>query len=151
VTATAAGSARWNPQLTTSLELVYTSVGISGNNEALAFEGSAVLDSLRLVLLAQWNLSRVVALQLAGRVLLYREAPTFAVSYEIDPRTSVEAELRANFVPPIGAWNLVPTLALSGKYLNFKVGAGYGHRWLPVVGLVFSPGLVLDLDFFVRF
>lgn len=145
------GSVEWNDALSSSLQLSYTSVGVSGDSDGLAFEGTAVLDSLSLTGLFEWRLSKVFALHLLGNVLLYRAAPTLSVMYAPDPATTVDAELEANFVPPIGAWNLVPAIAIGGEYINFRFGLGYGHRWLPVMGLVLRQGLVLDLDFFVRF
>ncbi|MDD9971496.1 MAG: hypothetical protein OXR73_34965 [Myxococcales bacterium] len=151
LSATGSGSYRWTEDLTTSVEAQFNATDLSGDNEGLAFEGSAVLNNLALAALAEWRLTRVIALQLTGRVLVYQEPPTFDVRFQADPRTDVHAKLRANLVAPIGAWSVVPSVAISGQALNVKLGAGYGHRWLPVLGLVVAPGPVVDFDFFVRF
>ena len=148
---TASGSARWNDDFSTSLQLTYTVVNMRGDSDGLAFEGAAVLDSLQLAPLLEWRFSPLLALHLQGRVLLYRAPPTVSLRYSPNDSTTVDAKLAANFVAPVGAWNVLPALAISASHVNFKLGAGYGHRWLPVMGLVFSPGLVVDFDFFVRF
>jgi hypothetical protein len=134
-----------------SLEATYAELAVGGASDGAFVAGAAALSSLRLGALAQWRVSRLVALRMTGQVLLWRKAPDVRVEFQANERTTVDAELRLNDVAPVGAWQLLPTFALSGANVNFLVGIGYGYQWLPVGGLVLSErGLVLDLDFFVR-
>ena len=144
-------SMRWSDALSTSLQATFTVVNVGGGSGGLAFEGTAVLDNLFVSGQFEWRFHRTLALHLLGRVLFYREAPTVNLHYTPNATTSVDAALQANFVVPTGAWSVVPALAYSGEHFNMRVGAGYGHRWLPVLGLVLNPGLVVDFDCFVRF
>ena len=152
VTSAVASSVRLGDTYGASVELMYAALGATGNSADASFEGSAVVDSLRLGALATARVTRALQLRLHGQTLLYRESPELSVRFASDPATRVDADVRVGEPPPLGAWQLVPAIALSGANVNFMFGAGYGWQSLPVAGIVLSdPGLVVDLDFFVRF
>jgi len=133
-------------------ELAYTHLHLSGDSPDQAVEGAAAASTLRAGLWAEWRFTHWVALHVTSRVLLHRQE--FQADAEFDPNdtTHVEAELYEEDPPPLGAWNVVPGVALSGDYLNFYAGVGYGHGWVPVVGLVTNErSFFLRLDFFARF
>lgn len=152
VTGSIISSARLSAAWSGSLELTYAELASAGNSQGAFVAGTAALSSLRLGALAEWRLSRLVAIRMSALMLLYRRPPDVRVEIAVNDRTTVEGELRIGEVARAGAWQLLPAIALSGANVNFLFGAGYGYQWLPIGGLVLAnPGLALDLDFFVRF
>ena len=135
-----------------SPELAYSYVNLAGDSTDIAVEGAAAASTLRAGFLAEWRFTRFLALHLTSRVLLYREEFSADSEFEPDDSTQVRVELHEEHPAPVGAWNIVPSIALSGKHVNFSAGLGYGYGWLPVVGIVSDqPGFILNFDFFVRF
>ena len=152
LTGSIVGSVQLSAAWSGSLELTYAELASAGDSQGAFVAGTAALSSLRLGALAEWRLSRLVALRMSALMLLYRKAPDVRVEVAVNDRTTVDGELRIGEVARAGAWQLLPAIALSGANVNFLIGAGYGYQWLPIGGLVLAnPGLALDFDFFVRF
>jgi hypothetical protein len=152
LTGSIAGSVRFSAAWSGSLELTYAELASAGDSKGAFVAGTAALSSLRLGAIAEWRVSRLVALRMSALMLLYRKSPDVRVEVAVNDRTTVDGELRIGGVAQPGAWQLLPAIALSGASLNFLAGVGYGYQWLPVGGLVLAnPGLAFDLDFFVRF
>jgi hypothetical protein len=133
-------SYRVNDPLGLNLELDYDATRAVGRDQSIELQGTAVSKALYLRGMAEWRFARWGALQLKSRLLLYRQKPKFEVEVEPEPGTHGHAVLSIGKVAPVGA------------HVNFALGAGYGYSWLPIIEVVLpDPGLLLDLDFFVRF
>jgi hypothetical protein len=149
---TAAGSYRANDVFTASLDATFAKADVNGTSPHASVAGAAVTDSFRVGAAGEFRLSRYWALQLKGRMLLYRREPTFVATLHPDPWTDVDAELTVIKLAPRFAPNATAAFAFSGKNVNFAIGGGYGYGWVPLIDFALpTPGVILDFDFFVRF
>lgn len=147
-----AGAFRSAHQYSAGLNLDLTYAAFRGRYGAQSLKGKAVEDSLRLDAWAEWRFTRVVAIRLNGRVLVYSKQPASTVRLQPKPAVTVDADVSLANVAPVGAWAVWPQLELSGKNVNFMIGAGYGHLSVPVVDVMLNQrGLLVTADFFVRF
>lgn len=146
------GSYRFDDHITGTVDLTFAKADIAGQDPHASIAGAAVTSSFRVGFMGEYRFSRLVALQLKGRVLLYRNEPTIHSSYQPDPWTDVNAELETVDLAPVFATNGIGSVALSGKNVNFAAGVGYGYGWIPLVDFVLSkPGITGEADLFVRF
>ena len=135
-----------------SLEATYVAVFAGGDHESDAnIRGAATLTNLTLSTLSEWRLSRVVALTLLTRVMVYRGNARVKTHFS-QGSTTVDADLGASKPYQGLVACAVPGVSFSFAHIDFQLGLGYGNWWLPVVQLALPDwGLVPEVDFSVRF
>ena len=146
------GAWRSNHTLTVGASIDFTYANLSGSRGFDSALGNAVENTLRLTGWGEWRLSRVVALKLNGRVLLFGSPPTGRLQFRAASTVSVDARVSFANVAPTGAWAVWPELEFSWQHVNLMFGAGYGYLAVPIVDVTLNQrGLLLTGDFFVRF
>jgi len=148
----AAASYRFNRVYSQSLTLTYVAVTVDGKHESDAsIHGAAALTNLSLGAFSEWRLTRVLALTLLLKAMVYRGNAHVRANF-VEGSTAVSADLGA--ADPISGLVAcaVPGVSLSFSHVNLELGLGYGHFWLPIVQLPLPrPGLVPEANFYVRF
>jgi hypothetical protein len=147
-----ATSVRFGKVYSQSLELTYVSALANGGENADAtINGAGTLSNLTLSTLLEFRLTRVFALTLLGRMLVYQGRAHVEAEFT-EGNTTVDADLG------VRDWNVgfiacaVPGVAFSWSHVNLEFGVGYGSWWLPVVQLPLTdPGIVPEANFYVRF
>jgi hypothetical protein len=130
----------------------FTYANLSGSRGFDSALGNAVGQTLRLTGWGEWRISRVVALKLNGRLLLFDSPPTGRLQFRAASSVAVDARVSFANVAPAGAWAIWPELEFSWQHVNLMVGAGYGYLAVPIVHVTLNQrGLLLTGDFFVRF
>ena len=147
----AATSWRVNRWFSQSAELSYVFAAAGGSSQGEAtLEGGMATENVTVTVLSEWRLSRVVALNLRGRILAYRGNARLIGTIEEDGSeidVDVGGRLEQGFV-----FSVVPGVALSFEHLNLALGMGYGNLWLPIIELPLPErSLVPELDVYVRF
>lgn len=146
------GSLRFGRAFTLSAGAVYTNVRVDGELEQYAFHGAgrAAVDNLQALLTAELRFTRVTALVVHGRYLVYQGAHgEFDIRSQPDAYTTIEAETSADVeVGPNHGYFVAASLVFSFEHFNLKVGAGYGNVNIPSVNFMLDRRLlqpVLDL------
>ncbi|HEX6275841.1 MAG TPA: hypothetical protein VFZ53_22520 [Polyangiaceae bacterium] len=147
-----AASYRFGPSFSQSAELTYVAVAAAGDHEGEAdIHGALTSTNVTLSTLSELRLSRVFALTLLAKLMVYRGDARVTTEFETET-THVDAELGADKPYSGVVAAVVPGFSLSFSHVNFELGAGYGHLWLPAVELpVRTRGLVPEANFYVRF
>jgi hypothetical protein len=146
------GAWRSNQVLSVGTSLDFTYANLSGSRGFDSALGNAVEDTLRLTAWGEWRVSRVVALKLNGRLLLFEAPPTGRLQFRAAPSVAVDARVTFANVANAGAWAVWPELEFSWQHVNLMLGAGYGYLAVPIVDLTLNQrGVLLTGDFFVRF
>jgi outer membrane receptor protein involved in Fe transport len=120
------------------------------SDEAASIEGASTAHTYSVRALGEWRLTRVFALSLLFRYLLYQSpisADTTADSdmVSVDGDLSAESALQKHFT-------IVPGVSFAWEHWEFNVGVGYGVVYLPLVGLASAKNWpVVDLAFAYRF
>jgi hypothetical protein len=148
----AAASYRLNRRFTQSVEATYVLVAAEGGEETDAdIRGAAVMSNLTLSTLSELRLTRVFALTLLVRAMVYRGHARMESQFT-EGSTSVDATLGAEKPYHGLVACAVPGASFSFSHVNFHFGVGYGNAWLPIVQLPLPDyGLVPEADFSVRF
>ena len=145
-------SYRFDERFSLSLGLDYAHLrAIGGSGEQTdSVEGAATGHTYSARALGEWRLSRVFALSLLFRYLIYQspykvnatsDTPPVSVSGDI----SAESTLQKHFT-------IVPGVSFEWERWELNVGAGYGVFYLPVLGLATAKAWpVIDLAFAYRF
>lgn len=114
-------------------------------------EGAAITRLFQLIGHARFRATRVVAFYVRGYYQPWQQSLKLDATSRLDARTTVRVQGEAEAV------DFVPWAALGGVHLrwgaaNLRIGAGYGHFFIPRLGLS-TPGrsVLPDLDFYARF
>jgi hypothetical protein len=145
-------SARYTRKFSQSLELSYVFADAFAQQASGAtIRGAGALSHLTLSTLFELRLTRVFALTLLGRLLLYQSAAHVRAQFE-QGSTSVDADLGVKALDRAVTACAVPGVSFSWAHVNLELGLGYGAWWLPVVELP-VPGrlLVPEGNIYVRF
>lgn len=150
----AAASWRFDDDWTWSLQTVYSAVGVRGNYDG-DIEGIAAVSNLQVATTFEWRATRVTALYLHARGLLFQDLAGSAVTtVQVDAFTTAEIHGSAatDAVDVEGGWSAILGLLMSWETFNFRFGLGYGNWSLPGINLV-VPELtpIVELDLFWRF
>jgi hypothetical protein len=146
--------AAWRSSRTLSIgaSIDFTYADLSGSRAFDSALGNAVEDTLRITGWGEFRVSRVVAIKLNGRLLLFDSPPTGRLQFRAASSVAVDAQVSFANVAPAGAWAVWPELELSWRHVNLMFGAGYGYLAVPIVDVTLNQrGLLLTGDFFVRF
>ncbi len=157
VTQEAAASYYASERTTFSAGLGYTNVTMVGEINVEAFDGTAAaaVDNLQLWATGEYRVSRVTALVIHARYLVFQHLTGRGlVRYEPDQYTTVEihggGRKRALDFPH--AWSVVPSVVLSWKTFNLRAGLGYGNWNVPLLNFVRRERtLIPDLDAYFVF
>ncbi|HET7546097.1 MAG TPA: hypothetical protein VFK05_39785 [Polyangiaceae bacterium] len=113
-------------------------------------EGAAMGHTFSTRALGEWRLSRVFALSLLFRYLIYQspykvDATSDTPALTVTSDLSAESTLQKHFT-------LVPGVSFEWQRWELNVGVGYGVFYLPVLGLASGRNWpVIDLAFAYRF
>jgi hypothetical protein len=124
---------------------------VGSGGEATSIEGASTANTYSTRLFGEWRLTRVFALTLLTRVLIYQSpygADATLESDEVDVTTDLSAEssLRQRRL------SLVPGVSFNWKRWELHAGVGYGVFYLPILGLPTTKAWpIIDLGFAYRF
>ena len=143
---------RSNHALSIGASVDFTFANLSGSRGFDSALGNAVENTLRLTGWGEWRFSRVIALKLNSRLLLFGSPPTGRLQFRAASSVAVDARVSFANVAPVGAWAVWPELEFSWQHVNLMFGVGYGYLAVPNVDVTLNQrGLLLTGDFFVRF
>jgi hypothetical protein len=147
-----ATSVRFSKQYSQSVEAVYVAAFAHGDETADAtIKGAGALSNLTLSTLLELRLTRVFALTLLARALVYQGRAHVTAHFK-EGTTGVDADLGTRDFDAGFIACAVPGVAFSWANINLELGLGYGNWWLPVVQLPLPDrGLVPEGNFYVRF
>jgi hypothetical protein len=148
-------SLRISDAFTLSPAGAYTFVTLKGAYDPAKIEGVAALSNLQVMGTLEWRLTKVVALVVHGRYLVFQNAGG-RVSATLSPdrftRVDVRAIVSTNSLDYPNAYTIVPSAVLSHGVFNVRLGAGYGNYFIPGINLVLpNRGIVPDFDLYFRF
>jgi hypothetical protein len=132
-----------------------TPVFLAGTFDDEAFQGAVNLTNLQSHATLEWRVSRVVALQLHGRYLVFQNA---RAATEIETKPDDFTTIRAGAVVKSDifdfphAFQLVPQVHLSWETFNLVLGLGYGNYIIPAINFYLpTRGVVPKIDLYWRF
>ena len=139
-------------RFTASLGLDYAHLRAVGesSDEATSVEGASAAHTYSVRALGEWRLTRVFALTLLFRYLIYQspisaDANSDSDSVTVETDLSAEATLQKHF-------SIVPGVSFVWENWELSAGVGYGVVYLPVLGLASAKNWpIVDLGFAYRF
>jgi len=145
-------SYRFDERFSLSLGFDYAHLRAIGDNkdEATSIEGASAAHTYSTRLLGEWRLSRVFALSLLFRYLIYQSpiqinSSTSDGGVTVDTDLSAESTIQKHFT-------IVPGVSFEWQHWELNAGVGYGVFYLPVLGLASAKSWpVVDLAFAYRF
>jgi hypothetical protein len=145
-------SARYTSKVSQSILLSYVFADAFAKQASGAtIRGAGALSHLTLSTLVELRLTRVFALTLLGRMLLYQSAAHVRAQFE-QGSTSVDADLGVKALDREFTACLIPGVSFSWSHVNLELGLGYGSFWLPVVDLPITGRLLVpEGNFYFRF
>ncbi|HEY0466985.1 MAG TPA: hypothetical protein VGC79_22435 [Polyangiaceae bacterium] len=146
-------SYRFDERFSLSLGLDYAhlaAIGDNGSGEATSVEGASTAHTYSTRLLGEWRLSRVFALSLLFRYLIY-QTPISVDSTSSDGGVTVDTDLSAESTIQ-KRFTIVPGVSFEWEHWELNAGVGYGVFYLPVLGLATAKAWpVVDFAFAYRF
>ncbi len=145
-------SYRFNEHFTLSLGFDYAHLRAIGNTDdaATSVEGASTAHTYSTRLFGEWRLSRVFALTLLLRYLIY-QSPINADATSDTSSLSVTADLSAQSTQQ-RHFTAVPGVSFVFNRWEISTGVGYGVFYLPVLGLASTKAWpVVDFAFAYRF
>lgn len=145
-------SYRFGERFTLSLGLDYAHLRAIGNSgdEATNVEGASTAHTYSTRAFGEWRLSRVFALTLLLRYLIY-QSPINASATSNTSAITVSADLSAESTKQ-RHFTIVPGVSFVFNRWEISTGVGYGVFYLPVLGLATTKAWpVVDFAFAYRF
>lgn len=151
ITADFAASYQINERFTLSLGFDYARLAAVGSaGQATAIEGASKSDTYSTRLFGEWRFTRVFAMTLLARYLVYQSPFDTAASASSDAVT-VESDLSAESTEQ-RHFSITPGVSFVWKNWELAGGVGYGVFYLPILGLATAKRWpLLDLSFAYRF
>jgi hypothetical protein len=152
VTADFTASYQINERFTLSLGLDYAHLAAVGNagDQATSIEGASTTDTYSTRLFGEWRFTRVFAMTLLLRYLVYQSPFDTSSSADSDA-VSVESDLSAESTEQ-RHFSITPGVSFVWKNWELAGGVGYGVFYLPILGLASAKRWpLLDLSFAYRF
>lgn len=143
-------SYRLDERFSLSLGFDYAHLNVIGGEEAADVEGASTAHTYSTRLLGEWRLSRVFAVTLLFRYLMFQtpisaDGTSNSGSVTITSDLSVEPTVQKRFT-------VVPGVSFQWERWELNAGVGYGVFYLPVFGLATGKAWpVADLAFAYRF
>lgn len=147
-------SYRFDDRFTLSTTLPYTVVRAEGSVNTKAFDGAltAAVDNLQLTTTFEWRLTRVTALLLHSRYLIFQRAygDGHATLHPDDYTTvDIQVDAQSSALDFKGAWSVISTVAFSWRTFNLQLGLGYGNWSIAPVNFVLPKKTVIpDLEMY---
>lgn len=141
-----------NEKFTLSAGFDYAHVGAvgSGADEATKIEGASTADTYSVRLFGEWRFTRVFAMTLLARYLIY-QSPIDTSSTTNTDAVTVDTDLSAESTEQRHL-SIVPGVSFVWKHWELAGGVGYGVFYLPILGLATAKRWpILDLSFAYRF
>lgn len=151
-TASFDSSYRFDERFSLSLGFDYAHLSAVGDkkDEASEIEGASTADTYSTRLLGEWRLSRVFALSLLFRYLIY-QSPYSADSTSSSGAVTVTSDLSAESTIQ-KRFTVVPGVSFEWEHWELNAGVGYGVFYLPALGLASAKAWpVVDLAVAYRF
>jgi len=145
-------SYRFDDRFSLSIGLDYARLRAIGgkNDEATSVEGASMGHTYSTRLLGEWRLSRVFALSLLFRYLIY-QSPYSVESSSSDSAITITSDLSAESTIQ-KHFTIVPGVSFEWERWELNAGVGYGVFYLPALGLASAKSWpVVDLAFGYRF
>ncbi|HYQ45155.1 MAG TPA: hypothetical protein VER11_24380 [Polyangiaceae bacterium] len=145
-------SYRFDHRFSLSVGLDYARLRAVGgkDDEATSVEGASSGHTYSTRLLGEWRLSRVFALSLLFRYLIY-QSPINVDTSSSDSAVTVTSNLSAESTIQ-KHFTLVPGVSFEWERWELNAGVGYGVFYLPALGLATAKSWpVVDLGFAYRF
>ena len=145
-------SYRFDERFSLSLGFDYAHLRAIGgtDQQTSSVEGASTAHTYSTRALGEWRLSRVFALSLLFRYLVY-QSPVSLESTSGDAAVTVTTDLSAESTLQ-KRFTLVPGVSFEWEHWEFNAGVGYGVFYLPVLGLATTKSWpVVDLAFAYRF
>ena len=145
-------SYRFDDRFSLSLGLDYAHLRAIGDSqgEATSVEGASAAHTYSTRLLGEWRLTRVFALSLLFRYLVY-QSPINVESTTNDGPITVTTDISAESTIQ-KRFTIVPGVSFEWEHWELNAGIGYGVFYLPVLGLASAKAWpVVDLAFAYRF
>jgi hypothetical protein len=145
-------SYRINDRFSLNLGFDYAHLRAVGNNkdQATSVEGASTAHTISTRLLGEWRFTRVFAMTLLLRALIYQSPVSANGSADTDA-VSVEADLSAESAER-RRFTAVPGVSFEWTKWELNAGVGYGVFYLPVVGLATTHAWpVIDFSAAYRF
>jgi hypothetical protein len=150
-------SYRFGDDFTLSGSSAYTEVRLSGNLSRDDFEGAAegAVDNLQLTSSLEWRVSRVTAIVLQGRYLVFqRSRGRGSFAFKPDEFSTIEGygAAESDALDFKGTGSVVASAVFSWRTFNLRAGLGYGNINLGGVNFILPrKGLVPDFDLYWLF
>jgi len=149
-TASLDASYRFDERFSLSLGLDYARLRAIGADESAEVEGASTGHTYSTRLLGEWRLTRVFALGLLFRYLLY-QSPYSADGTSTSDAVTVTSDLSIESTAQ-KRFTIVPGVSFEWERWELNAGVGYGVFYLPVLGLASAKAWpVVDLAFAYRF
>ena len=149
-TASLDASYRFDERFSLSLGLDYARLRAIGADESAEVEGASTGHTYSTRLLGEWRLTRVFALSLLFRYLLY-QSPYSADGTSTSDAVTVTSDLSIESTAQ-KRFTIVPGVSFEWERWELNAGVGYGVFYLPVLGLASAKAWpVVDLAFAYRF
>lgn len=145
-------SYRFNDRFTLSLGFDYAHLKAVGDtkDEATSVEGASTAHTYSTRLFGEWRLSRVFALSLLLRYLIY-QSPVSADASSSSSAVTVTTDLSAESAQQ-RRFTAVPGVSFVFDRWELSTGVGYGVFYLPVLGLATTKAWpVVDFNVAYRF
>ena len=145
-------SYRFDERFSLSLGFDYAHIRAVGNagEEATSVEGASTAHTYSTRLFGEWRLSRIFALTLLLRYLIY-QSPVKADATSNTSAVTVTADLSAESAQQ-RRFTAVPGVSFVFNRWEISTGVGYGVFYLPVLGLATTKAWpVVDFAFAYRF
>jgi hypothetical protein len=149
-TASLDSSYRFDERFSLSLGFDYAHLSAIGEDSGSEVEGASTAHTYSTRLLGEWRLSRVFALSLLFRYLMYQspisaDGTSNSDAVTITSDLSIESTVQKRFT-------LVPGVSFEWERWELNAGVGYGVFYLPMLGLASAKSWpVVDLAFAYRF
>jgi hypothetical protein len=146
------GSYRFDDRFTLSLGFDYAHVAAVGESKdaATSLEGASTAHTFSTRLFGEWRLSRVFAVTLLLRYLIY-QSPYSADSTTDSSGVTITTDLSAQSAEQ-RRFTIVPGASFVFDRWELSAGVGYGVLYLPVLGLATAKRWpVVDFGFAYRF
>ena len=145
-------SYRFDDRFSLSFGFDYAHLRLIGDtaDQSTQIEGASAAHTYSTRLLGEWRLSRVFALTLLARALIY-QSPVSADSTSSNNAVTVTSNLSAEPTSQ-KRFTVVPGVSFEWQHWELNAGVGYGVFYLPVLGLASTKSWpVVDLAFAYRF
>ena len=149
-TASFDASYRFDERFSLSLGLDYARMRAFGEDQNASVEGASTGHTYSTRLLGEWRLSRVFALSLLFRYLIY-QSPYSADGTSTSDAVTITSDLSIETTAQ-KRFTIVPGVSFEWEHWELNAGVGYGVFYLPVLGLATAKSWpVVDFAFAYRF